>query len=330
MRLNFHVRRREFLIALAAATVARPASAQAKTVRAIGVLFSASESGGRRLIAALRQGLISLGYAEGRDFRIESRFANHDTDRLRALAKDLLASGAEIIVTAGTTSASAAHAETKRVPIVLAGSADPVAMGFAESLARPGGNVTGLSILGPEILVKRLELLHDAIPGAKVAGVLVHGGNPGVAAFRRALEESAPSLGLELRILEVQKPDDIEPIFGRFAELGVQALFVIEDPVFDSNADLLARLGLKHRLPIVTGLRSVVRAGGLVSYGVDNAELWRRAADFVDRIFKGAVPAEMPIEQLTKLELIVNLRTAKALGVVLPSSLVVRADDVIE
>ena len=279
---------------------------------------------------ALRQGLIERGHAEERDFRLEVRFANNDESQLNGLVKDLLARGAEIIVTGGTTSAHAVRAETRRVPVVLAGSADPVEMGFAETLARPGGNVTGLSVLGTELLAKRLELMRDAVPGTKVAGALLHSANPGVAIFRRSLEETAASLGLELHLLEVRRPEEIEPTFTQFASLGVQALFVIEDPVFNSMTDLPARLSIKHRLPMVTGLRSLVHAGGLASYGIDILDLWRRAADFVDRIFRGAVPAEMPIEQPTKFELVINLKTAKALGLTIPPMLLVRADEVIE
>jgi putative ABC transport system substrate-binding protein len=325
-----NVRRRDFLLGLAIGSAARPATAQPKSVRIIGILHLGTETLATGDTAALRQGLIGRGYAEERDFRLEIRFANNDASRLKALVKDLLAHGAEVIVTSGTSSARAAHAETRRVPIVLAGSADPVEMGFAETLARPGGNVTGLSIHGTDMVAKLLELLRDAIPGMKAAGALLHAANPGVAKFRQSLERTAISLGLELRVLEVRRPDEIEPTFARFAALGAQALFVIPDPVFRSMADLLARLGIKHRLPIVTGMRDLVRVGGFASYGVDARELWRRAADFVDRIFRGTVPAEMPIEQPTKFELVINLKTAKALGLTIPPTLLVRADEVIE
>jgi putative ABC transport system substrate-binding protein len=151
-----------------------------------------------------------------------------------------------------------------------------------------------------------------------------------VAKFRQSLEGNAISLGLELSVIEVRRPDEIEPTFARFAALGAEALFVIPDPVFRSMADLLARLGIKHRLPIITGIPDLVRAGGFASYGVDARELWRRAADFVDRIFRGTVPAEMPIEQPTKFELVINLKTAKALGLTIPPTLLVRADEVVE
>jgi len=324
------VKRRDFLVGLAIGTAAGPATAQPKSARIVGILHLGTETLATADIAALRQGLIGRGYAEERDFRLEIRFANSDAGRLKTLIKDLLAHGAEVIVTSGTTSARAAHAETRRVPIVLAGSADPVEMGFAETLARPGGNVTGLSILGTDMVAKLLELLRDAIPGTKVAGALLHAANPGVAKFRQSLEGTAISLGLELRVLEIRKPDEIEPTFARFTALGVQALFVIPDPVFRSTADLLAQLGIKHRLPIVTSMRDLVRVGGFASYGVDARELWRRAADFVDRIFRGAVPAQMPIEQPTKFELVINLKTAKALGLTIPPTLLVRADEVIE
>jgi putative ABC transport system substrate-binding protein len=304
--------------------------AQSKNARAIGILYLGTESDAAAVTAALRRGLVERGYAEERDFRLEIRFANNDSSQLRTLARSLVTHGVTVIVTTGTTSARAALAETERVPIVLAGSADPVEQGFADSLARPGRNVTGLSILGTELLAKRLELLRDAIPGAKVVGALLHGANPGVAIFRRSLERAAAPLGLELHVIEVRRTDEIETAFARFAILGAQALFLIEDPVFVSMIDLMVRLSIKHRLPILTGIRPLVYAGGLVFYGFDRFELWRRAAGFVDRIFRGAVPAEMPIEQPTTFTLVINLKTAKTLGIAIPQSVLVRADEIIE
>jgi putative tryptophan/tyrosine transport system substrate-binding protein len=324
------VKRREFLIGLAVGSAARPATAQSKSARVIGILYLGTETEATTLTAALRRGLMERGYAEGRDFRVEIRSANNDANQLKALARDLLTRGVTVIVTNGTTSARAALSETQRVPIVLAGSADPIEQGYAESLARPGGNVTGLTVLGTELLAKRLELLRDAVPGAKVSGALLHAANPGVAIFRRSLERAAVPLGLELRVIEVLRPDEIEPAFARFAALGVQALFVIEDPVFVAMTDLLVRLSIEHRLPIVTGIRSLAHAGGFISYGFDRLHLWYRAAGFVDRIFRGAVPAEMPIEQPTKFELVINLKTARALGITIPQSFLVQADEVIE
>ncbi len=304
--------------------------AQSKNARVVGILYLGTDSDAAGVAAALRQGLIERGYAEERDFHLEIRVASNDASQLRALARNLVTRGVAVIVTAGTTSVRAALAETERVPIILAGSADPVEQGFADSLARPGGNVTGLSILGTELLAKRLELLRDAIPGAKVVGALLHGANPGVAIFGRSLEREAAPLGLELHVIEVRRPDEIESAFTRFAALGARALFVIEDPVFVAMTDLLVRLSIEHRLPIVTGIRPLVDAGALVFYGFDRLELWRRAADFVDRIFRGAVPAEMPIEQPTKFTLVINLKTAKTLGIAIPQSVLIRADAMIE
>ncbi len=322
------VKRRDALFGLAVGSVAWPATA--KNARVIGILYLGTDSDAAVATAALRQGLIERSYAEGRDFHLEIRSANNDVSQLRALTRNLIAHGVTVIVTNGTTSARAALTETKRIPIILAGSADPVEQGFADSLARPGGNVTGLSVLGTELLVKRLELLRDVVPGAKVAGALLHGANPGVAMFRRSLERAAAPLGLKLQVIEVRKPDEIESAFARFAAVGAQALFVIEDPVFVSMTDLMVRLSFKHRLPILTGIRSLVHAGGLVFYGFDRLELWRRAADFVDRIFRGAVPAEMPIEQPTKFALVINLKTARTLGIAIPQSVLIRADAMIE
>jgi putative ABC transport system substrate-binding protein len=324
------VKRRNFLYGLTIGSAAWSAAAQSKNPRAIGILYLGTESDAAAVTAALRQGLVERGYAEGRDFHLELRFANNDASKLRALAGNLVTHGVTVIVTNGTTAARAALAETERVPIVLAGSADPVEQGYADALARPGRNVTGLTVLGTELLAKRLELLRDAIPGAKVAGALLHGANPGVAIFRRSLERAAAPLGLDLHVVEVRSPGEIETAFARFAALGAQALFVIEDPVFVSMTDLMVRLSIQQRLPILTGIRSLVDAGGFVFYGFDRLELWRRAADFVDRIFRGAVPAEMPIEQPTKFALVINLKTAKRLGIAVPPSVLVRADEIIE
>jgi len=324
------VKRRNFLSGLAVGSAAWPAVAQPKTARAIGILYLGTEADAAAVTAALRRGLVERGYAEERDYHLDVRIANNDASQLRMLARSLVARGVAVIVTNGTTSARAALAESERVPIVLAGSADPVEQGLAHTLARPGRNVTGLSILGTELLAKRLELLREAIPGAKVIGALLHGANPGVPVFRRSLEKAAAPLGLELHVIEVRKTDEIESAFARFAALGAQALLVIEDPVFISLTDPMARLSLRHRLPILTGIRSLVNAGGFVFYGFDRLELWRRSADFVDRIFRGATPAEMPIEQPTTFTLVINLKTAKTLGIAIPQSVLVRADEIIE
>jgi putative tryptophan/tyrosine transport system substrate-binding protein len=326
------VKRRDFLfiVGLAGGIAARPATAQSKGARAIGILYLGTESDAAAVTAALRQGLIERGYTEARDFQFDIRFANNDASQLRALARTLVRQGVAVIVTNGTTAVRAALAETERIPIILAGSADPVEQGYADALARPGRNVTGLTVHGTELLAKRLELLRDAVPGAKSVGALLHGANPGVAIFRRALERSAAPLGLELHVIEVRRPGEIETAFARFAALGAQALFVIEDPVFVSTTDLMVRLSIKHRLPILTGIRSLVHAGGFVFYGFDRLELWQRSADFVDRIFRGAAPADIPIEQPTKFTLIVNLKTAKTLDIVIPQSVLVRADEIIE
>lgn len=324
------MKRREFLVVWAVGSAAWPAHAQSDSARKIGVLYLGTEADAAPLMAALREGLVERGYAEDRDFRLEFRFANNDAGKLRTLARSLVTQGVAVIVTNGTTSARAALAETGRVPIVLAGSADPVEQGFVDSLARPGRNVTGLSVLGSEMLAKRLELLRETFPGSRVVGALLHGANPGVALFRRSLERAAAPLGFELQIIEVRKPGEIEAAFARFAALGAQALLLIEDPVFISMTDPMVRLSFKHRLPILTGIRSLVLAGGFVFYGFDRLDLWRRSADFVDRIFKGAVAAEMPIEQPTKFTLVINLKTAKALGISIPQSVLVRADEIIE
>jgi putative tryptophan/tyrosine transport system substrate-binding protein len=327
------MRRRKFFLTSLAWSVAAPltALAQQATKHSVGILTLGSAASISLYVDALRAGLRERGYTERDTVTIEVRSADNHAERLPALVKELVALKVKVIVTTGTTAVRAASDTAKTTPVVSAATADPVLMGFAQSLARPGGNFTGLSILGPdEILQKRLELLHQAAPQAKIVAFLVQAANPGNPIFVKSMTKTASSLGLRLSVVTVHGADDLAEGFAAIARAKAEALLVIEDPIFVPLASNIGDLALKHRLPTMLGDRRFVHAGGLMAYGVVYEDLWRRAAGYVDRILKGADPAEMPIEQPNKLELVINLKTAKALGLTIAPSLMLRADQVIE
>jgi len=336
--------RRRFIEVIAGALLATPLAvgigvvlggapivAQTPTkVATIGVLSLAPSVSAPWAVEALRKGLAEHGWVEDRTYRIVARDADGKAERLPAAAADLVALKVDVIVTSSTTAIRAARDATTTIPIVIAVGADPVAMGFAASLARPGGNITGLSILAGEIVAKRLELLKQAVPRATTVAVLLHGANPGNPTFVKALQETAPRLKLRLHPVEAREPAEFEATFDSITRAGANALWVIEDPVFHANAPRLVQLAAKHRLPAMWGNRLFVEAGGLMTYGLVYEDLWRRSAAYVDRILKGAKPADLPIEQPNKFDLVINLKTAKALGLTIPPSLLQRADEVIE
>jgi len=282
------------------------------------------------LTQALRDGLRERGWVEGRTIRIVERFADGKPERLRMLAAELVALKVDVIVTGGTTSIRAARNATSTIPIVSAATADPVEMGFAASLARPGGNVTGLSILGPELLSKQLELLKQTVPQATMVAVLLHAANPGNPAFVKAMQEAAPRLKIRILPFEVKEPGDFDAAFGAMIKAGASALLALQDPVFAEHASRMVQLAGRHRLPAMWGNRLWVEAGGLMTYGLVSEDLWRRAASYVDRILKGAKPGDLPIEQPNKFDLVINMRTAKALGLTIPQAILTRADQLIE
>ncbi len=324
--------RRQFLATALAGGLAVPRGVWAQNAAPprIGMLSLGSAVNTGQPWKAFRDALREHGYIEGKTVSVESRFANGDAAQLRGLVAELVALNVKVIVTSGTTSVRAARDVTRTIPIVIAVGADPVEMGFAKSLAQPGGNVTGLSILGSEIARKRLELLHEAVPGSRVMAFLVQAANPGNPVFVNAMRSVASSLGFQLNIMKVSIPDDLFGAFSQMVRAKTDALLVIEDPTFVAMAQTIADLALKHRLPTMLGNRLYVDAGGLMAYGLVYEDLWRRAASYVDRILKGANPADMPIEQPNKFDLVINLKTAKALGLTIPPSLLLRADQVIE
>jgi putative ABC transport system substrate-binding protein len=278
---------------------------------------------------AFRQGLRELGYAEGRDVVIEWRSANGDYDRVPGLVADLVQRKVEVIVVETTVAAQTIKRATSTIPIVMALVADPVGSGLVASLPRPGGNVTGLSAMITELSAKRLQLLKEAIPRVARVAVLWNPATPWHAKVVEDLKAVAPSLSIELSFMSVQTPEQFGPAFSAVIRAHVQALYVIEDPFFFTHRMTLAKLASKARLPAIYGTRVFAEKGGLMSYGVNYADQWRRSAMYVDKILKGAKPGDLPIEQPTKFEFVVNLKTAKALGITIPQSILLRADEVI-
>ena len=314
------------------ATVAADGVAQAQTRTARIAWLVAAEappSGGRWPVhVILIDRLRDLGWIEGTNLVIDIRYAAGRSEPLPALAAELIALRPDVIITAGTTPARAARDATSVIPIVMAGGGDPVGSGLVASLARPGGNITGVSLLGQEIIPKALSLLHEVVPQARRIDLLGNAANPANAFFAKVMSDAARSLGLDSRMLEVRSADELEPAI---AATRADALLSLPDPMFYGNHQRIADAAIKRRLPLAnTGGRYYTAAGSLFSYSVNNDEIFRMAAVYVDRILRGAKPAEMPIEQPTKFELVINLKTAKALGITIPQSLLVRADEVIE
>jgi putative ABC transport system substrate-binding protein len=319
------------LLALGAAPLAAEAQQAAKVTR-IGYL-SANLAASPHILEAFRQGLRDLGYVEGRNVVIEYRYAEGNVERLPALAAELVALKVDVIVASGTLAALAAKQATSNFPIVFSPAGDPVGSGLVSSLARPGGNVTGLSAFAPELVGKRLELLKQAVPGVNRVAVLWQPGAFGerveMDTLKRA-EIAARGLGVPLQFVEARGPADFDRAFSDMTRARAGALTVLASNMFNSERRRLVDLAAKNRLPALYSAREIVDAGGLMSYGANLAELNRRAATYVDKILKGAKPADLPVEQPTKFELIINLKTAKALGLTIPQSVLGRADEVIQ
>ena len=303
---------------------------QAGKVPRIGVLWGYSPSDVSRFAEAFRQGLASLGYVEGRNIVLQERWSEGKSDRLPSLAAELVRLNIDVIVAASTPAARAAQQATKTIPIVLTLVTDPVGDGFAASLARPGGNVTGLSMMHPELSGKRLALLKDIVPKASRVAVLRSSSTPLYAQLLRETEVAARTLGVQLQVVMVRDPGEFDNAFATLARDHAQALLWLPDQMFRNHLRRILDLTAKSRLPALYWSQEPVEAGGLVSYGANIPEMYRHAAIFVDKILKGAKPAELPIEQPTKFELAINLKTARALGLTIPHSVLLRADHVIE
>ena len=309
-----------------AAYCARAAAGQALSDRVCGFAHCRQSA---QTPEAFRAGLRDLGYQEGRDIVIEYRWADGKYDRLPALFAELVRLKVDVIVTHGTPGVLAAKKATSTIPIVMAVVGDALGSGLVSSLARPGGNVTGLTFFNPELAAKRLELLKETMPGLTDVGILLNLANPINEPILPQMSQVAHSLKLELHQFDVRGPTEFEGAFAAMAAKRVGALVVIEDAMLLANAPAVAALALKQRLPSC-GWPDFAVAGGLMAYGVNFPDMFRRAATFVDKILKGAKPGDLPVERSTKFEFVINLKTAKALGVTVPYSLLARADEVIE
>ena len=281
------------------------------------------------LFDAFRNGLHELGYIEGKTVVIEPRWADGQFDRLPALSEELVGLKVDVIVTSSTPATLAAKNASSKIPIVIAGSADPVASGIVTSLAHPGGNITGLTLMLDEIAVKRLELLKEVVPRMSRACVFLSAKNPVYSRMVERMQRAAPSMDVRLGVIKVDSPGQLEGGFAHVKRSHCDALYVFEDPVFRSNSARIVAFAAKARLPAIYGGSEFVNEGGMMSYGPSHADMFRRAAGYVDKILKGAKPGDLPIEQPTKFELIVSLRTTKALGLTVPESILLRADEVI-
>ena len=325
--------RRTFLAGTGAVLLTAPLAAEAQPagkVYRIGVLEPTSMALNAANLDAFRQGLRELGYVEGRNMRIEYRSADGRSERFPDLAAELVRLKVDVILTRGTPAVMAAKNATGTIPVVMAASGDPVLSGVVSSLARPGGNVTGLSAVAVEVSGKRLELIREVAPGVSRVAALFNMSNPNDALQWKEIETAAPSLRVQLQLLDVRKPGDFAGAFDAAVKGRAGALVVGLDALTWANHRPIVDLAAKHRLPAIYGGREFVNAGGLIAYGVSYPHLYHRAANFVDKILKGAKPADLPVEQPSKFELVINLKTAKALGLTIPPSLLQRADEVIQ
>jgi putative ABC transport system substrate-binding protein len=278
---------------------------------------------------AFRQGLRDLGYVEGQNLIVEYREVAGTVGSMPGLAAELVKLNVDVILGSGSQATRAVMRETTNIPIVMI-SSNPVGLGFVASLARPGGNVTGLSLLAPVVSGKRLELLKQIVPGIARVALLWNPNDPGAAFSAKETQAAAETLGLKVQILETPDSNAFDAAFQAASKEGAEAVIPLPAPLMDANARQIAEFALKHRLPTMYFDEDLPRAGGLVSYGVSLIDVYRRAAQYVDRILKGAKPADLPVEQPTKFELVINLKTAKALGIEISASLLARADEVIE
>ncbi len=305
--------------------------AQTKRPPLIGYLAAPTQAASEPIIAALLEGLHDLGYVEGRSFTITYRFANERIERLPALARELVERKPDVVVAAGTISAVAARQATATIPIICPQISDPLRLGLAQSQARPGENITGLLSSVESLPAKQVELALETVPGAKRVGLLVNiADTASEPAQRREIEAAGRSVGVEIIPAEIRASEDLMEGLKRLAEVGVQAVIVTRDSMFFGERRRIADIALAVRLPTIFTYRESVEAGGLIGYGVNTAANFRRAAAYVDKILKGAHPQDLPLEFATKVELAVNLKTAKALGLTIPPTLLATADEVIE
>jgi ABC-type uncharacterized transport system substrate-binding protein len=326
------IRRREFITLLGGAAAACPVAAWAQqaAMPVIGFLSGRSPETSVDLLAEFRRGLADNGLIDGQNVAIEVRWARGEYDHAAAMAADLASRRVTVIVAAGTPMASAAKAATATIPIVFAVAVDPVEAGLVGSLNRPGGNLTGMTTLGAEVGPKRLELLHELIPTATIMAALVNPANSNAESQSRELEAAARAIGLQVRILHANSDHDLDAAFATLSQLRPGGLVIGTDLFLTGRIEQLAALGLRYSVPVVFQYREFVSAGGLMSYGTSPAEPYRWAGVYTARIIKGEKPAELPVQQASKIELLINLKTAKALGIDVPPTLLARANEVIE
>jgi putative tryptophan/tyrosine transport system substrate-binding protein len=330
------MRRREFLAFMGAmgAAAAWPLSARAQqsATPTIGFLGSESADAWAPRLSEFRRGLSELGYVEGQNLTVVYRWAEGRNERLPAMAADLAAQQVKAVIAPGSTPAAlAAQAATKTIPIIFEIASDPVEIGLVASLNQPGGNITGVTTLNSEINVKRLELLHNLVPASSVLGLLVNPTNTKLAAANaKSLQTAGQQMGLELRVLNASTADEFDARFAELKQSKAEGLLIVADPLFSSHAKQLAELSLRYAMPAVYQFREFVTAGGLLSYGTSFSATFRVVGNYTGRILKGEKPADLPVQQATLVEMIINLKTAKTLGITVPLSLLGRADEVIE
>jgi putative ABC transport system substrate-binding protein len=326
------MKRREFITLVGGSAAAWPFGARAqktKKLPVVGFLGAGTRASWGPWVAAFLQGLGELGWIEGRTITIEYRWAEGHTERLTEIAAEFVQLKVDLIVTQGTLPALTAKRATSQIPIVFASAGDPVGTGLVASLARPGGNVTGLSSQMTDAATKRLGVLRELLPGLRRLAMIYNDENPTAAEEASEVRSAAAVLGLEVATAQVHRVEDIDPAFEAFGGRA-DAIYVVADPQMANNRLRINALALAARVPAIYGTRESVEAGGMISYGASFSDQFRRAAGYVDRILRGALPENIPVEQPTRFELVLNLRTAKTLGLTVPATLLARADEVIE
>jgi putative tryptophan/tyrosine transport system substrate-binding protein len=325
------VKRREFISLVGSAAAGWPFAARAQQMPVVGFLNPGSPESLAYLAAALREGLKEAGYVEGQNVIIEYRWANGHYDQLQALAADLVRRQAAVIAaTGGTVSAQAAKAATATIPIIFNGGEDPIKSGLVASFNRPGGNITGVITQSPALEPKRLGLLRELVPQATIIAVLLNPANPDTDFQRQGVEAAATAIGVKLRIFHANREDDLDRAFAALVQQRADALLVGNDPFFVNQREQIVALAARHGLPAIYTYRSFAEAGGLISYSTNLVDVYRQVAFYVGRVLKGEKPADLPVLQPTKFELVINLKTAKALGVKISDNLLSLADEVIE